>query len=299
MCIFFSLASSFFKEKVMRSGALLLGLVVAVMSFCPQAVRAADGEKAFASGKTLLEKGDFRTALAAFARAARADRSNQEYLREYSLLRRIIAMRNRLDSETDPQRWEYSARALHAYYVNNNIYGEALALDEEIHEKLNSSYSAMLLGQTQLSMQRNAEAAATFAGLKADDANASTRALLGVALARQDKLDEARRIARQIELPKDAGPRMIYNVARVHAAVGNRDEALTLLTRCFESVAPSRLDGFKQHAKACPDFAKLAAADSFAKVLKTESKVAESKCSGGSSCAGCPMRAGCSKDQKE
>ena len=83
----------------------------------------------------------------------------------------------------------------------------------------------------------------------------------------------------------------------MHAVVGNHDEALRLLGRCFEAVTPSRLAGFKTHAAQSPEFAALASSGGFAKVLQTKSKVAESKCSGGSSCAGCPMRSKCPKSQ--
>jgi hypothetical protein len=89
----------------------------------------------------------------------------------------------------------------------------------------------------------------------------------------------------------------MYSMARLHAAVGNSPEALGLLTRCFESVAPSQLDGFKAHVRQSRDFADLAPDARFAKALQTKSKVPESKCSGGSRCAGCPMRGKCGNSQ--
>ena len=81
--------------------------------------------------------------------------------------------------------------------------------------------------------------------------------------------------------------------ARLHAAVRSNEEALKLLTRCFESLAPSRLPGFKDHAKKTPEFATFISTAAFQQVLLTESKIAESKCSGGSRCATCPMRGNC------
>jgi hypothetical protein len=86
-------------------------------------------------------------------------------------------------------------------------------------------------------------------------------------------------------------------VARANVSVGNDNQALDLLTRCFEATPPSRLEVLKSHARKTPEFVSLASTPQFAEVLKTESKIAESKCSGGSSCAGCPMRGQCASSQ--
>ena len=117
-------------------------------------------------------------------------------------------------------------------------------------------------------------------------------------MARQGKTDEARQIAKAIELGTDSGPGMTYSLARLQAALGNTDEAIGLLKRCFESIAPSQLDGYKQHAKLSPEFSKLVSTAGFAQVLETKSKVAESPCSGGSRCSNCPMRGNCPSSQK-
>jgi hypothetical protein len=150
------------------------------------------------------------------------------------------------------------------------------------------------LAETQLALNKNDAAEATLAGLAAAKQTPATRALRGLALARQGKMDEAKKAAATIELSDDAGPGTIYSVARLNAAVGSHDEALELLTRCFESLAPSRLPGFKDHATKTPEFAALVSTAAFDEVLATESKIHESACSGGSRCATCPMRGQCS-----
>jgi len=280
-----------------KHGVVWIGVLVAIVLMQSSAVRADSAQQEFARGEALLAKADFRGALQAFGLAARANRNNQEYLQHYSLVRQVITLRQRLDTENDPARWEYLARGLHAFYVGRGIYGEALALDREVHARFNTASSAVMLAETQLAMNLNADAAEVLATLDASKATPSSRALLGIALARQGKIDQARRIAGTIELPENAGPGMTYNVGRLHAAIGSADEALGLLARCFESVPPSRLPAFKNHAKGCPEFARLVSTSAFAKVLETQSKVPESKCSGGSRCAGCPMRGKCPKSQ--
>ena len=274
-----------------------LAAVVVLVSLCvfPPAASGETPQQAFSSGETLLANADFKGALAAFARAARADRDNQEYLQHYAMVRRVILLRGQLDAERDVARWEYIARGLHAFYVGQRLYGEALALDRKIHARLKNASSAVLLAETQLAMDQNAEAAETLASLPPAEQTPSTRSLHGLALARQGKLDEARQIAAGVQPSTDAGPGMIYRAARLHAAVGSDEQALGLLTRCFEAVAPSRLEDFKAHAKLSPEFGGLASTPAFAAVMKTESTVAESKCSGGSRCSGCPMRGKCSQ----
>lgn len=273
----------------------LMGLALAASILPAVPARAESAAEEFAEGKALLAEGDFRGALASYATAARADRSNRKYLQQYMMVRRIIEMRRRLDVEKDEQRWEYLARALRSFYVSERIYSEALAVDRKMHARLKTASSAAMLAETQLSMGLHAEAIQTLGALAPDKRTASTGALLGIALARAGKTHEAKQIAGTVTLPKNAGPGMTYAVARMYAVTGDTAKALGLLKNCFERVPPGRLDGFKTHARLCPAFADLVSTAEFAAVLQTKSKVPQSKCSGGSSCAGCPMRGKCSQ----
>jgi len=274
-----------------------VGLALAAVLLCPMLALAQSGEQAHVTGKALLAKGDFRGALTAFATAVRADRTNQQYLDQYMLLRQAIEMRKRLESERDPKKWESLARALHTFYSRHGVYDEAIALDRRMHAKLKTASSALLLAETALMMDLNDEAARTLASVAPEKSTVSIRALLGVALARDGKADEAREIAERVVLPDKATPGAMYSVSRLRAATGNTAEALQLLVRCFESVTPSQLAGFKAHVKRSREFADLASDAHFVAALRTESKVPESKCSGGSSCAGCPMRGDCTASQ--
>src|SRR5690606_36023384 len=110
------------------------------------------------------------------------------------------------------------------------------------------------------------------------------------------KNEDARRVAASVAVPKQSDARTDYTLAWMYAAAGESKPSLEMLTRAFEGFAPSLLPGYKAHAKECPEFAALPAAG-LAKAMATESKVPESKCSGGSSCAGCPNRAKCAGAQ--
>ncbi|NQU25028.1 MAG: hypothetical protein HQ567_27395 [Candidatus Nealsonbacteria bacterium] len=271
-------------------------LVAAVMTH-PSAVLAESAREAYDNGEVLLAKADFNGAMKAFAAAARADRSTPEYYQHYSLVRQVIALRKRLDTERNSAYWQRTAQSLHSFYISNGIYSEALPLDKRVHARLDTTASAVTLAETQLAMDLNAEASAVLEALDAGKATTAARALLGVALARNGKVEEARQLAEAIKLSDKAGPGTLYSVARLHGEIDNTDEALGLLKRTFESIAPSRLEDFKNHARKSREFAALASTAAFAKVLETKSKIAESKCSGGSSCAGCPMRGKCPSSQ--
>jgi len=278
--------------RIRRSTVGLLFLAVLLMT---TSVRAESTAEVFAQGKASLAKGDLQAALKSYAAAARADRSNREYVGQYMLVRQAIEMRKRLETEKNPRRWEQLARSLHQFYVGQRLYKEVLALDRRVHARLKTASSAVSLAETELAMDLNAEAVETLSSLPPAKATASSQALLGIALLRQGDEQGAKQIAEKVVLPKKAGPGTVYSVARLQAAVGNKDRTMQLLTLCFESVAPSRAASFKSHAKQSPDFAKLASTAEFTKVLETKSKVSESECSGGSSCAGCPARGNCGK----
>jgi len=282
----------------MKLEFLRCAMLAVLLSLQTQAVFADSAEQVFASGEKLLAKADFDGALKAFAQAAKTDRTKPEYLQHYAMTNQIVGLRKRLATEQDAGQWEYVARGLHAFYVGQSLYAEALPLDRQIHERVNTAHSATLLAETQLVLNRNAEAAEVLATLEASKHTPGTRALQGLALARQGKTDEAEQIAKTIELGADSGPSMTYSLARLQAALGNADEAIGLLKRCFESIAPSQLDGYKQHAKLSPEFTKLVSTAGFAQVLETKSKVAESPCSGGSRCSNCPMRGNCPSSQQ-
>jgi hypothetical protein len=281
----------------MRTKQVVLALLTSMVLIFSAVARAETAAELFDQGEKLLAKGEFDAALQSFATAARADKGNQEYAQRYAIVKRIVDLRGRLGAEKKPQQWEYMARALRAFYVNERIYPELLKLDQAIHTKLNSAESAAMLAETQLAMDQNAAAVQTLSDLEPSKRTAMAQLLLGIALVRSGKADQAKQIAEKFSLPNDAGPTVTYTAARLHAAVGDSAKAMTLLKACFEGTLPSQLDGFKSHAKTCPEFAAMASTPEFAAAMKTESKMPESKCSGGSSCAGCPMRGKCPKSQ--
>ena len=260
-------------------------------------VRAGSAESAaqsFDEGNALLAKADFDGAAKAYAAAAKADPQNASYRDQYKTLKQIMKLREGLNKETNPEKWQSTAASLRSFYCDNKLFSETLALDLKNHEKLKTAESATLLAATQLELGQNAEAAAVLAGVEAGALPLDGQVLQGIAFARQAKLDAAKAVADKCTLPDDAGAEACFNAARLQALIGRSKDALAALTRSFELTPPSRLEAAKAVAKASPDFAALAAGPEFAQALETSSKVKESSCSSGKSCGSCPSKGGCS-----
>ena len=258
-----------------------------------QFATAQQAEQAYAVGNEQLAQGDLRAAIQSYASAVQADRSNQQYAQQFLLVRQVLLLHQAMDRETDVQRWQQSAQALRTFYVSRGLHQQALPVDEAVFARDKSANAAIQLAETRLALDDNAAAADALSSLEPERVTPGVRALLAIAWTRQGKRDEARQVAGQVTVSKDAGPGTLYMVARMHSAVGEDQPSVELLRRCFEAVPPSRLDDLKLHARTCPDFAAVSATPAFAAVLQTASKVAESACSGGSSCGSCPMRARC------
>lgn len=268
-------------------------LVAFVLCANPVVARGETAEEIFAQGQALLAKGDFSGALGAYSKAVEANRGNQAYFQQYVLVRRIVQMREQLEQEQDSARWQFLAQGLHSFYVNQKLYNETLDLDRKIFARLKDANSATMLAETLLAMDKNTEAVETLRSLDAEKATPASRALLGVALARQGKMDEARQIAQNVTLAQEVSPGLVYTVARLQSLTGDKPGAMASLARCLESLPASRQTGYVAHARVCPDFGELLETPEFVQALATPSKVPESKCSGGKSCAGCPMRGQC------
>jgi tetratricopeptide (TPR) repeat protein len=277
----------------------ILSVVIVAASCLPVlAGLAEDAARAFADGKALLAKGEYDAALKAYADAAKADPKNEEYRQQHALLRRVIKMRQEVQDEKDAAKLESTAMALRAFYYESNLYRQALDLDKLVHSKRSTPDSLARLAETQLQLDMNADAAALLGTVDDPKATPQTRLLLGIALARLGKLDDAKTLARKCPKPDELGPGLLFDLARLQALIGDRNKATALLIRCFESTPPSRLEAFKASAKECKDLGALvASAAEFDQIMRTQSKVKESACSTGADCSKCPSKASC--DTKE
>ena len=252
-----------------------------------------DAAADFQRGTELLEQGDFDGALQAYGKAAKADPDKGQYAQAFMLLRQVVLMRERLATTTDDNQWNRYARSLHAFYAQQHLYDALLDIDRQIHKRFGTASTATLLAETLLARDRAAEAAEVLDGVPALRATTSTRALKALALTKTGETEKAKAVADEIWVDAQTGPGALYRVARVQAALGNKQAAVSNLVRCFETSPPGALAGFKSHAQSASEFAEIASSEEFTKALQTESQVKQSSCSGGGNCANCPFQGQC------
>ena len=284
--------------NVMR--VFTVSMVLALVSAAPSAEDSAErAGQLYAEGQALLAKADFEGALRCYQAAAKMDPEELNHDIRAAILRRVIAMRARLGELEGGAKWLPTARALHTYYVDNRVYSEAIALARAMHAKDASADSALCLARTHLALDENAEAEAVLRAASPGERSPQVHALLGIAIARQDRPADARAVWSDLKAPDQPDPQLSFDMARLCALLGDTDGAAGALAACFENTPPSRLAAAKSAAREHIDLAALRAHPQFAAALDTESKVTESKCSSGTSCDKCPSRAACGSDTKE
>jgi tetratricopeptide (TPR) repeat protein len=274
-----------------------LSVVCAAFSSSVALAGAEEAAQKFSEGQELLAKANFAAALKAYDTASKADGANDVYRQATAVLQRVIKMRKGLDKLSGPE-WVLSADALLAYYMENRVFSEALPLARGLHSKLDTPESAARLARTELALDLNADAAKHLEAIESGERTPEVRVLLGLALARQGEMQDAKAAVADLMPPEDASAMLLFDLACVQARVGQTAPALTTLAGSFEKTPPSQLEAAKGRAKACPDLGALKTEAEFVKVLATASKVAESKCSSGADCGKCPSHSKCAAGQK-
>ncbi len=280
-----------------RTASLSLVLAAAALFAIPapsaNAAETANASKSYEHGAALLADADFDGALEAYAAAAKAEPDNQVYRQQYSLLSRVMKVRAGFEQQKNPVVWDRTAIALRAYYEANKIYGEAMEVDWQRHERTGTPETAVLLAESQLRLDLNEETVELLDEL-GDDQTPRAAALKGIALARMGKMDAAKMLAGEC-CPEGVkpDPALCFDLARLSSLIGDQEPAAKMLVCCFEQTVPSQLGAMKTSAEECGDLSKLVASDLSEKVWSTQSAIKESGCSGGTSCGSCPSRGTC------
>jgi len=264
-----------------------------------QSANGAKADELATQGDAALAAGDLVKAQQLFARAAQSDADKVEYQQRAMLIGQINTLRGRLAKQSDAAAWEKMARSLHAFYADFQVKGALVELDRQFHERLSTTETAMMLGRALLAADQNDEALKLLSGWPAEKQDAHTRVLWALAAARAEDGEVAGDVLAKVTLPETPDATLVFDLARARARTGEADEALKLLGKAMSLTPPSRQDRVRGEARACGDFAALVEQAPFAAALQTESKVAESSCSSGPSCGGCPSRTGCAADDKK
>jgi tetratricopeptide (TPR) repeat protein len=259
------------------------------------AVFAESPAEIFSQGRQQLRDGNLEAAAKTFDQASAAEPANKEYSAKAEQLRKVLQLKQVLVKEQDDGPWTRVARALHSYYRSEKLNDEALKLDLQIHERLNSALSAAILADTLLTLGKYDEAVALIEQLPEKKHTLDTDVINAIALARSGKQQEALAAADAVKLPEEICAGKAYLLARLNGAVGRNEEAAKYLKKSFESTPPEKLPNFQNAAKNNQDLAKLLADPQYASLLSTGSNPAAQerehkhpKNDGRSHCLGCP-----------
>jgi tetratricopeptide (TPR) repeat protein len=280
-------------------GAVIAALLLTISPAWADA-RGDEAAALFDRGLSVLEEGEIAKAADLFLQASKAEPESKSYREHASLLRRVQQIRGVLAREKDAARWEQAAQSLRAFYYDFGVYGEALALDRQRHEKQGSLERALDLAESQLEMGLAAQVEVLLGKYADEKRNTRLDLLLGIAQARQGRKEEAAKCAERARIAKEeANARLLLERACLDSLLGEPTRAAVYLVRSFELTPPSRLDKSKAYAKARADLAALWDSPAAEMAWKTESKVKESSCSSGSSCGKCPKRSACGSEESE
>ena len=250
------------------------------------------GEALALKGEQLLDEGDVEGAYKAYHAALVESPEHPVYVRRAAVLKRVGRLRRFVASQEISEKWAVAAATLHAFYLDEDLANLALEIDRRADVELKSPGTAIRLAETLLALGLDTETRALLEVRPKPTVH--ERVLLGVALSRLGKLQEAKNLRAALVVAKDAPPAQLRDLARLDARLGQSSEALTLLRTALEQTPKEGLAAARKRIEGCSDFATLRALPEYPGVLKTPSKVVEG-CSGGSSCGTCPSRGDCNE----
>jgi tetratricopeptide (TPR) repeat protein len=272
-------------------------IAVAIVGLIVLAVPAlADVDEDVAAARTCLQKADFDGAIKAYESAAQSAGKDSEYALEARLIHRVVGLRGRLEQTKDTETWLKLAQALRTFYVDRQVYSEALPIDRRIHELKPSQETTAELARTLLRLDRPQDAQQALETVAIAERTLPLTVLVAIAQARQGDLALAR-IAADEPVQGELTPAQWLDRAQLLALVDHQDEALAALKQSLEATHPARITFVRTSLAACPDF-KSVDADALKQTLATESTIKVSSCSSGSSCGNCPSRSSCSGSSK-
>ncbi len=242
--------------------------------------------------KAITEENKYDKALEIYAEAARRNRSEPYYRQQYSILRRVIRMKNAMDSESDNKKWQDYYSAVHGYYMMQGYFTKALELAQQASEKLDTDVVKLDLMKL-LIISGNDIQAEQIAGSNAGSLSNDIRfqSLQSLLLARSGQSAQAIEAAEN--LTSSTEPSVMVNIACIYMAVGQKDMALNGIAAAIENTAPTQVPQIRLLIKNMPEFKDMLEDEAFIKAVATESKVFQSGCTGGSSCGSCSLREKC------
>ncbi len=252
----------------------------------------------------VLADSDFDSALKLYANAARENADNSYYKDQYSILRRVIKMKTALDkaagttdnlNDTVIKRLSTYYQAVRAYYYSKGFYSESLKLDDMAMKLIPGEQQALNYAESVVVVNPD-NALETVSGISADSENGAGQIELYNLLlqSRKAKSDNLQAAVDKIKVNPEADPESLVYLACIYKNAGDQAKAYEYVQMALEHTVPSEINGTRILASSMEEFKGEANGKEFVEVLKTESKVAQSGCTGGSSCNSCSLKGKCS-----
>ena len=246
---------------------------------------------------------DFNSALKLYAGAARQNSDNPYFKDQYSILRRVIKMKSALDKAADKndkpnekvlERLSSYYQAVRAYYYSKGFYSESMKLDE-MAMKLVPGQQQTLNYLESVVVVNPDDASDTVSSICADSADeASEYELFNLLMkSRNAGSSDLTSEIDKITVDPEANPAGFVYLACIYKNAGDETKAYEMVQKALEHTVPSEINGTRILASSMKEFKDDVNSDKFAAVLKTESKVAQSGCTGGSSCGSCSLKGKC------
>ena len=211
-----------------------------------------EADTAFLQGQKLLAGGDLRAALKQYVAAVKLDRDNQAVPAAVHAGAPSGCAAGRVGERDRSAEWEQSAVALRSFFSTQGLHAQALPLDRAMLERSKTADNAMQLAETLLALEQNEEAAEVLTSSDRQQATTCQPGAAGRRLGTTGQAGRSQGDCQQLQARSPGRSGTLYMMARMHAAVGNVDQALAALARCYEAVPPSRLDCLRvlRHANA-------------------------------------------------
>ena len=251
----------------------------------------------------VLADSDLNSALKLYANAARSNSDNPYFKDQYSILRRVIKMKSAFDkasssadkpNDTVMKRLDSYYQAIRAYYYSKGFYNESLKLDDAARNIIPGEQQVLNYIES-LVVTNPENASDTVSAISGDIKSESGQLELYNLLLQSRKAKSDTLIAEleKITVDPEANPHSLIYVAGIYKNAGDKAKAYEMIQMALEHTVPSEINGTRILASSLQEFKKEAKAKDFVAVLETESKVAQSGCTGGSSCNSCSLKGKC------
>ncbi len=248
-------------------------------------------------GYDLIHQGKIGEAIQLFEKLEEQLPGNRWSSRAMRPLKQAVRLEKILGRKEHPK-WASAADWLYRFYSKNKVPTSLLELCKAASVRFDGNEKWTLrLAQSQMNLQRNEDALATYRALLEKADLPSYHALIAVLLARMDDVDAAKKELAAI--PRTAqGSSLYYNIACAYAVMGEEKRAASKLRRAFELTPPSELLALKKQAFADGDFLGLRKSKVFKAAFQTISLVPE-KAAVKDECKTCPSKGSCSEEEKK